>query len=147
MSVALTLSLVSLNKLIHVVLQLSFLVKYSHPDPTCMQVLQSDLITITCFIVVHYKYKKLIIIITCSARYYSATIIRMTGVRDTSLAIWLAAMTAGVNFVFTILGVWLVERIGRRPLILGSLVGKSQPDTSPLSICLYQLHCILHHHN
>lgn len=55
--------------------------------------------------------------------YYSATIIRMTGVRDTSLAIWLAAMTAGVNFVFTILGVWLVERIGRRPLILGSLVG------------------------
>lgn len=55
--------------------------------------------------------------------YYSATIIRMTGIRDTSLAIWLAAMTAGVNFVFTILGVWLVERIGRRPLILGSLLG------------------------
>jgi SP family myo-inositol transporter-like MFS transporter 13 len=48
----------------------------------------------------------------------------MTGIRDTSLAIWLAAMTAGVNFVFTIVGVWLVERIGRRPLILGSLLGK-----------------------
>ncbi|XP_022295803.2 proton myo-inositol cotransporter-like [Crassostrea virginica] len=55
--------------------------------------------------------------------YYSATIIQMTGIRDTSMAIWLAAMTAGVNFVFTILGVWLVERIGRRPLILGSLTG------------------------
>ncbi|XP_061187255.1 proton myo-inositol cotransporter-like [Saccostrea echinata] len=55
--------------------------------------------------------------------YYSATIIKMTGVRDTSLAIWLAAVTAGVNFIFTILGVWLVERIGRRPLILGSLLG------------------------
>lgn len=71
---------------------------------------------------------KLVIIIT---RYYSATIIRMTGIRDTSLAIWLAAMTAGVNFVFTILGVWLVERIGRRPLILGSLFGKSEPKINP----------------
>ncbi|KAK3101098.1 hypothetical protein FSP39_000928 [Pinctada imbricata] len=55
--------------------------------------------------------------------YYSATIIKMTGIRDQSTAIWLAAMTAGVNFVFTIVGVWLVERIGRRPLILSSLFG------------------------
>ncbi|KAL5013890.1 hypothetical protein ScPMuIL_008160 [Solemya velum] len=55
--------------------------------------------------------------------YYSATIIKMSGVTDERLAIWLAAMTAGVNFVFTLVGVWLVERVGRRVLILGSLTG------------------------
>ena len=65
----------------------------------------------------------LTVLFSSLTRYYSATIIQMTGIRDTSMAIWLAAMTAGVNFVFTILGVWLVERIGRRPLILGSLTG------------------------
>ncbi|OWF48753.1 Proton myo-inositol cotransporter [Mizuhopecten yessoensis] len=47
----------------------------------------------------------------------------MTGVRDESTAIWISAGTAGVNFVFTLVGLWLVERIGRRPLILGSLFG------------------------
>lgn len=55
--------------------------------------------------------------------YYSASIVKMTGVRDESTAIWIAAGTAGVNFVFTLVGLWLVERIGRRPLIIGSLFG------------------------
>ncbi|XP_070191897.1 proton myo-inositol cotransporter-like [Littorina saxatilis] len=55
--------------------------------------------------------------------YYSASIIKMTGITNQHTAIWLAAMTAGVNFVFTLVGVWLVERIGRKPLILSSLAG------------------------
>ncbi|XP_060083407.1 proton myo-inositol cotransporter-like [Ylistrum balloti] len=55
--------------------------------------------------------------------YYSASIVKMTGIRDETTAIWIAAGTAGVNFVFTLVGLWLVERIGRRPLILGSLFG------------------------
>ncbi|CAH1782788.1 unnamed protein product [Owenia fusiformis] len=55
--------------------------------------------------------------------YYSATIIRMSGVRDASSAIWLAAATAFINFIFTLLGVYLVEKIGRRPLTLVSLLG------------------------
>jgi SP family myo-inositol transporter-like MFS transporter 13 len=58
-------------------------------------------------------------------RYYSASIIKMSGVSNQHTAIWLAAMTAGVNFVFTLVGVWLVERIGRRRLILCSLAGTS----------------------
>jgi len=57
-------------------------------------------------------------------RYYSATIIRMSGVEDASTAIWLAAATAFVNFIFTFVGLLLVDRIGRRPLTLGSLTGK-----------------------
>uniref|UniRef100_A0A8C8DI31 Solute carrier family 2 member 13b n=1 Tax=Oryzias sinensis TaxID=183150 RepID=A0A8C8DI31_9TELE len=55
--------------------------------------------------------------------YYSATILQMAGVRDDKEAIWLAAATSAINFVFTLVGVWLVERVGRRKLTLGSLLG------------------------
>ncbi|XP_029378561.1 proton myo-inositol cotransporter-like isoform X3 [Echeneis naucrates] len=55
--------------------------------------------------------------------YYSATILQMAGVRDDKQAIWLAAATSASNFVFTLVGVWLVERVGRRRLTLGSLLG------------------------
>jgi len=57
-------------------------------------------------------------------RYYSATIIKMAGIQDTSTAIWLAALTAFVNFACTFVGLFLVDRIGRRPLSLGSLAGE-----------------------
>lgn len=59
-----------------------------------------------------------------SCRYYSATILQMSGVQDDRLAIWLAALTAFINFIFTLVGVWLVERMGRRKLTLGSLTGE-----------------------
>uniref|UniRef100_UPI0037E97944 proton myo-inositol cotransporter-like n=1 Tax=Semicossyphus pulcher TaxID=241346 RepID=UPI0037E97944 len=55
--------------------------------------------------------------------YYSATILQMGGVRDVKQAIWLAAATSATNFMFTMVGVWLVERVGRRKLTLGSLLG------------------------
>ncbi|XP_041349826.1 proton myo-inositol cotransporter-like [Gigantopelta aegis] len=55
--------------------------------------------------------------------YYSATIIRMSGVESDEAAIWLSAVTAAVNFLFTLVGLFLVEKIGRRPLTLGSLMG------------------------
>lgn len=59
-------------------------------------------------------------------RYYSATILQMSGVRDDRLAIWLAGLTTLTNFLFTLLGVWLVERVGRRKLTLGSITGETQ---------------------
>ncbi|XP_064795086.1 proton myo-inositol cotransporter-like [Oncorhynchus masou masou] len=55
--------------------------------------------------------------------YYGATILQMSGVRDDKMAIWLAGVTAFTNFLFTLLGVWLVERVGRRKLTLGSIIG------------------------
>ncbi|XP_038069669.1 proton myo-inositol cotransporter-like [Patiria miniata] len=55
--------------------------------------------------------------------YYSATIIRMSGVKDNSTVIWLAAVVGFVNFLFTFVGVYLVDRLGRRILTLGSLSG------------------------
>ena len=48
----------------------------------------------------------------------------MSGVRDESDAIWLAAGTAFINFIFTAVALFLVERLGRRKLIIGSLAGE-----------------------
>jgi SP family myo-inositol transporter-like MFS transporter 13 len=56
--------------------------------------------------------------------YYSATIIEMSGVGNVSTAIWLAALTSAVNFLFSFVGLFLVDQIGRRPLTLGSLTGQ-----------------------
>ena len=55
--------------------------------------------------------------------YYSGTIIQMAGFYDTSKAIWLTALVASVNFVCTFIGIYLVEKVGRRRLTLGSLFG------------------------
>ena len=55
--------------------------------------------------------------------YYSATIIQMSGIRSKELAVWLAAAIAGVNFILSFVGFYLVEKIGRRLLTLLSLAG------------------------
>ncbi|XP_030071744.1 proton myo-inositol cotransporter isoform X1 [Microcaecilia unicolor] len=55
--------------------------------------------------------------------YYCATILQMSGMQDDTLAIWLSAVIALINFIFTLFGVWLVEKLGRRKLTIGSLAG------------------------
>ncbi|KAF0703670.1 Aste57867_7569 [Aphanomyces stellatus] len=55
--------------------------------------------------------------------YYGVSIIHMAGFTDNHTAIWLGAVVAFSNFLFTFLGVYLVDRTGRRGLTLGSLVG------------------------
>ena len=47
----------------------------------------------------------------------------MSGIQGDQLAIWLAAVVAFGNFLFTVVGVFLVEKVGRRKLLLGSLAG------------------------
>ncbi|KAJ3596637.1 hypothetical protein NHX12_003041 [Muraenolepis orangiensis] len=69
--------------------------------------------------------------------YYSATILQMSGVRDDQEAIWLSSATAATNFLLTLVGVWLVERAGRRRLALGSMLGTA------LSLCLLALGFLL----
>ncbi|KAK3517527.1 hypothetical protein QTP70_012602 [Hemibagrus guttatus] len=66
-------------------------------------------------------------------RYYSATILQMSGVQDDKLAIWLSSLTAFTNFLFTLLGVWMVEKVGRRKLTLGSFVDQSFRTKSRLA--------------
>ncbi|XP_055925173.1 proton myo-inositol cotransporter-like [Argiope bruennichi] len=55
--------------------------------------------------------------------YYSASIIEMSGVRDKSEVIWLSAGTSGMNAICSIVGLFFVERVGRRKLTLYSLFG------------------------
>merc|ERR1712176_1542714 len=56
--------------------------------------------------------------------YYSATIIYMSGlVTDPSAAVWFAALTASMNFIFTLVGLWSIEKFGRRKLVMTSLLG------------------------
>ncbi|XP_034254430.1 proton myo-inositol cotransporter-like [Thrips palmi] len=55
--------------------------------------------------------------------YYSASIIQMAGIGDSAAAIWLSVVVALANFTFAVVGVFLIERCGRRPLLLGSLMG------------------------
>ena len=55
--------------------------------------------------------------------YYSAKIITMAGFSDRSQAIWMSAGVASANFLCTFIGLFLVERIGRRKLLLASLLG------------------------
>ena len=55
--------------------------------------------------------------------YYAATIIQMSGVGNKNEAVWMASITAMVNFVTTFFGIYLVDRLGRRKLTLGSLAG------------------------
>ena len=55
--------------------------------------------------------------------YYSATIITMAGFSNTSQAIWMSAGVASINFLCTFIALPIVERIGRRKLLLASLFG------------------------
>ncbi|RLN37274.1 hypothetical protein BBJ28_00010301 [Nothophytophthora sp. Chile5] len=55
--------------------------------------------------------------------YYGASIIQMAGFTDPTTAIWLSALVSFSNFIFTFVGIYLVDRSGRRKLTLGSLAG------------------------
>ena len=54
---------------------------------------------------------------------YSATIVTMTGLADRTGAMWIVAGMMGGGLIGLALGLALVERIGRRPLVLISLMG------------------------
>lgn len=55
--------------------------------------------------------------------YYTATIIEMSGVQSQSIAVWLAVPTAAVYVIFSFCGYLIADRVGRRSLTLGSLMG------------------------
>ena len=52
--------------------------------------------------------------------YYSASILVMAGLA-TNTSIWLAALTAAINFLFTLVGLVVIARWARRPVLLASL--------------------------
>lgn len=54
---------------------------------------------------------------------FSATIIQMAGYTDNSQAIWFSVLVAGTNALFTLVSLWLIDRAGRRKLLLSSMIG------------------------
>ena len=55
--------------------------------------------------------------------YYSPTIMQMAGFTSNRLALLLSLITAGLNAIGTVIGMFLIDRIGRRHLAISSLVG------------------------
>lgn len=53
--------------------------------------------------------------------YYGPTIIKMSGFSKSSDAIWLSCFLSFSNFLFTPVGMYFVDKAGRRPLTLISL--------------------------
>ena len=54
-----------------------------------------------------------------TAMYYSASILQMAGYTNNSTAIWFSDSVAFANALFTIVALYLIDRIGRRKLLLG----------------------------
>lgn len=55
--------------------------------------------------------------------YYSPTIVQMAGFHSNKLALLLSLIVAALNAAGTILGIYLIDHMGRRPLALASLSG------------------------
>jgi sugar porter (SP) family MFS transporter len=55
--------------------------------------------------------------------YYAPTIIQSAGIPSSSGAILATAGIGGVNVLMTIVSMWLIDRAGRRPLLLTGIVG------------------------
>ncbi|KFD55495.1 hypothetical protein M513_03547 [Trichuris suis] len=55
--------------------------------------------------------------------FYAASIMKMSGIRDDSTAMWLGSLSGMTNFIGTAVGSYLLERAGRRIVILWSIAG------------------------
>lgn len=55
-------------------------------------------------------------------RYYTGALIKSAGVRDNRTTIWLSCVTSFVNFAGNLPPFFIVERWGRRRVLLGSML-------------------------
>lgn len=69
-------------------------------------------------------------------RYYSATILKLAGFTSTSQAIWLSSVVAFCNFFGSCIGLYFVDRMGRRALTIYSQIS-TVLCLACLSLCFY----------
>lgn len=102
--------------------KLTFEASNSHEQPTWRRILENQpvrrALAVGCFL----NFIQQVAGIN-TVMYYSASIFEMAGVHSKREALLLSSVTALVNFVFTLVGMALVERVGRRKLTLSSLLG------------------------
>jgi SP family galactose:H+ symporter-like MFS transporter len=71
--------------------------------------------------------------------YYAPVIFQSSGLSSASAAILATAGIGIVNVVMTIIAIWFIDRVGRRPLLLGGLLGMG------VSLCLLATAFLLGH--
>ncbi|WP_103670509.1 sugar porter family MFS transporter [Pseudanabaena sp. BC1403] len=55
--------------------------------------------------------------------YFTPTILQLSGFKSSSIAILATIGIGMINFLSTVLAIWLVDRVGRRPLLLCGILG------------------------
>jgi len=58
-----------------------------------------------------------------TAMYYSATILKMAGFTSDKQAVWFSTLVAFTNAFFTVVALYFIDRVGRRKLLLTTMVG------------------------
>ncbi len=55
--------------------------------------------------------------------YYAPEIFQLAGYQAAETALFATVLVGAVNVIITIISLWLIDRIGRRPLLIGGLIG------------------------
>lgn len=70
--------------------------------------------------------------------YYAPRIFQLAGFEQAQMALFATILIGVVNVIVTVIALWLIDRIGRRPLLIGGLIGMGLSLTALGFSYLYQ---------